>query len=645
MKSASLVAADQSAESIPETIGAIPTPLGTDFRLWAPSAKSVEVVVEGDAIGVPLKPESGGYFSATVERVRAGNRYKFRLDGGEAFPDPASRFQPDGPHGASEIVDPCAFAWSQFDKDWPGKQIDGQVLYELHIGTFTQERTFKAAIREFPRLRDLGITVLECMPLAEFAGETGWGYDGVSLFAPYHRYGTPDDLRAMIDAAHQHDLAVILDVVYNHLGPDGNYLGKYSEHYFSKANTEWGNAINFDGPNSLPVRKFFLANAVQWIQDYHFDGLRFDATQAIHDSGTHGLHIVAEISQVVRRAAGKRKTILVAENEPQDSCLVCPIEKNGFGLDAVWNDDFHHSAVVALTGRREGYFSDHLGKPQEFISAAKYGYLYQGQYYDWQKNPRGTSSLDVPATAFVTFLENHDQVANFGRAQHLRMISNPARYRAITGLWLLSPGTPMFFQGQEYGAETPFYYFAGHKGKLAEDVRAGRRQFMLQFANQDTAAMLACLKDPAADETFLASRLNPDEFNQHPEIVKLHTDLLRLRREDLAPDTVASRRVDGAVLGENCFVLRYITSSDDRLLVVNLGAGLDLPHLPEPLTAPPAGKQWKIKWSSESPDYGGSGASEPGRFGAWHVAGESALFLHPVETTFHPDEPKNGNLG
>ena len=647
-KPANLVAADEHSTSAAEFIGAQPCSGGTHFRLWAPSAESVEVVLEDGQLTVALKPEASGYFSAIVEHVPAGNHYRFRMDAGEAFPDPASRYQPEGPHGASEVVDPCTFEWSELDKKWPGKQIDGQVLYELHIGTFTPGGTFESAIREFSRLRDLGITVIECMPLAEFAGETGWGYDGVSLFAPHHRYGRPDDLRHMIDAAHQHGLAVILDVVYNHLGPEGNYLTKYSEDYFSKATTEWGNAINFDGANSVPVREFFLSNAVQWIRDYHFDGLRLDATQSIHDNGKHGMHIIAAISNAVRKAAINRKTILIAENEPQDSSLVLPIEENGYGLDAVWNDDFHHSAVVALTGRREGYFGDHLGKPQEFISAAKYGYLYQGQYYHWQKNPRGTSSLNIPASAFVTFLENHDQMANFGRSMHLRSISSPARYRAMTGLWLLSPGTPMFFQGQEYGAETPFYYFAGHKGKLAQAVKAGRREFMFQFANQDTDEMADFSKDPTANETFLASRLDPKEMDCHPEIVQLHTDLLRLRREDSVLNAASSRRVDGAVLGEHCFVLRYLTSSgDDRLLVVNLGTGLDIPHLPEPLLAPPAGQQWKIKWSSESPDYGGSGASEPGRFGAWHIVGESTLFLMPVpiNVAFQPEEPKAGNLG
>ena len=359
-------------------VGAEPVADGTRFRLWAPRAEGVAVVLEGRKVSFPLEVERNGYFSATVHGIRAGERYKFILDGGEPFPDPASRFQPEGPHGPSEIVDPSSFPWSEKEGKWPGISLDGQILYELHIGTFTPEGTFVAAISQFARLRDLGVTVIECMPVAEFAGNVGWGYDGVSLFAPFHRYGGPDDLRRMIDAAHQHGLGVILDVVYNHLGPEGNYLTKYSDDYFSSEDTEWGNAINFDGKNSIPVRDFYLANVTHWISEYHFDGLRLDATQSIHDNGSHGVHILAEIANEARASAGNRKTIIVAENEPQDSRLVRPPDQNGYGLDAVWNDDFHHSAVVALTGRREAYFSDHLGRPQEFISAAKYGYLYQG---------------------------------------------------------------------------------------------------------------------------------------------------------------------------------------------------------------------------------------------------------------------------
>ncbi len=620
----------------------------TSFRVWAPRAKQVDVILEGRRTPFPLVAECDGYFSASTSEVRAGDRYKLRLDGGEPFPDPASRYQPEGPHGPSQVIDPTLFPWSEHESTWPGVSIDGQVLYEMHVGTFTPEGTFAGAVGEFARLRGLGITVIECMPLAEFAGKVGWGYDGVSLFAPFHHYGTPDDLRRMIDAAHQLGLGVILDVVYNHIGPEGNYLTKYSADYFSKTDTEWGEGINFDGANSLPVREFFLANAALWIKEYHFDGLRLDATQSIRDSGSHGTHIIAEIAAEVRASAGNRKTILVAENEPQDSSLVRPVAENGYGLDAVWNDDFHHSAVVALTGRREAYFSDHLGRPQEFISAAKYGYLYQGQYYGWQSHPRGTSSLRIAPKAFITFLENHDQVANFGRSQHLRLVSSAARYRAMTALWLLSPGTPMFFQGQEYGAETPFYYFAGHRGDLAKAVSEGRAKFMLQFANQDTPEMKYRFRDPEADATFADSRLDPEEQGRHPELVQLHTDLLKLRREDSVISGKSARAIDGAVLGESCFVLRYLSpKQDDRLIVINLGIGIDLPHLPEPLVAPPNGHRWEVKWSSELPVYGGSGSSAPGRFGAWHVTGESTQLLIPVraEGPFKPDPPKDGNTG
>jgi maltooligosyltrehalose trehalohydrolase len=626
-------------------IGAQVEPNGTCFRVWAPTAKSVAVLFEGRDVQLAIEAAGNGYFSGTLPEVRRGDRYKFSLDGGEAFPDPASRYQPEGPHGPSEVIDATTYAWSNNEGNWPGISIEGQVLYELHVGTFTPDGTFLSAISQFSRLRDLGITVIECMPLAEFAGEVGWGYDGVSLFAPFHHYGTPDDLRRMIDAAHEHGLGIILDVVYNHLGPDGNYLSKYSRDYFSRTDTEWGDAINFDGENSIPVRAFFLANAAHWISEYHFDGLRLDATQAMHDNGSHGVHILAAIGSEVRASAANRRTIVIAENEPQDSRLVRPVEKNGYGLDAVWNDDFHHSAVVALTGRREAYFSDHLGHPQEFISAAKYGFLYQGQFYAWQGQARGTSSLGVASRAFITFLENHDQVANFGQSLHLRLISSAGRYRAMTALWLLSPGTPMFFQGQEYGAETPFYYFAGHTGDLARAVSEGRGEFMLQFANQDTPEMKRRFKDPKEPDTFGKSCLDPAEQNRHPEIVRLHTDLLALRRTDPVLSARPSVSIDGAVLGGGCFVLRYLTSThEDRLLVVNLGTGVDLPHLPEPLVAPPARYRWQVNWSSESPVYGGCGASAPGRFGAWHIPGESAQLLLPVlsDRPFPPDPPKTG---
>ena len=632
--------------SSPFFVGARLSSGGTFFRVWAPIATNVAVLIEDRDERFPLQPEGNGHFSGILAGICAGDRYKFSLDEQEPYPDPASHFQPSGVHGPSEIVDPAAYHWSNADASWPGVTLDGQVLYELHIGTFTPEGTFLGAIREFDRLKQIGITTIECMPIAEFAGTVGWGYDGVALFAPYHRYGTPDDLRRMVDAAHERGLGVVLDVVYNHLGPDGNYLAKYSPFYFSERGTDWGSALNFDGNNSRPVRDFFLSNAAHWIADYHFDGLRLDATQAIHDNGSQGIHILAEVGKVVRASAGDRSAIILAENEPQDCRLVGPLDQNGYGLDAVWNDDFHHSAVVALTGRREAYFTSHLGRPQEFISAAKYGFLYQGQYYAWQDHPRGTPSFGIAPEAFITFLENHDQVANFGRSFRLRSISSPGRYRAMTALWLLSPGTPMFFQGQEYGSEAPFHYFAGHTGELADAVSKGRRQSMLQFSNQDTPEMKAFFRDPEDPATFLESCLNPAEQQKHPGIVRLHSDLLAIRRSDPVFLDRIGVTLDGAVLLESCFVLRYLTPSyADRLMIVNLGTSVDLVQLPEPLVAPPPGCDWQVRWSSEWPVYGGSGSSAPGRFGPWHVPGECTMFLTPIPVTRPalPETSKTGN--
>ncbi len=352
------------------------------FRVWAPLCQRVQVVVEDGSSNSPdsqgnfdLVREPDGHFSGPVAAVKNGTLYWYRLDGlAEVYPDPASRFQPQGPHGPSEIVDPGLFTWT--DQAWPGVSINGQVLYETHVGTFTQEGTWDSATRELPELAALGITVLELMPVAEFPGNFGWGYDGVNLFAPTRLYGRPDDFRRFVDQAHCLGMGVILDVVYNHLGPDGNYLSKFSDDYFTdRYETDWGKAINFDGHSAGPVRDFYISNACYWIEEFHLDGLRLDATQTIYDQSPE--HIIAVITRRVRQAAGNRCVILVAENEPQDVKLVRPEDRGGYGMDALWNDDFHHSAMVALTGHNQAYYSDYLGSPQEFISAAKWGYLFR----------------------------------------------------------------------------------------------------------------------------------------------------------------------------------------------------------------------------------------------------------------------------
>jgi maltooligosyltrehalose trehalohydrolase len=590
-------------------IGAEVLPIGgVRFRVWAPQRRRVEVVLalkEGERTA-PLQPKGNGYFSGMIAAAAAGTLYRYRLDGGaDLFPDPASRFQPEGPHGPSQVIDPDRFPWT--DTAWRGLGLEGQVLYEMHIGTFTPEGTWEAAACQLPELAATGITVLEVMPVAEFPGRFGWGYDGVDLFAPTRLYGEPDDFRRFVDEAHAAGLGVILDVVYNHVGPDGNYLRHFSPAYFTnRYKTEWGEAINFDGPDSGPVREFFLANAAYWIVEFHLDGLRLDATQQIFDRSAD--NILAALTRQVRQAGHGRKTLLVAENEPQQTKLVRATERGGYGMDAVWNDDFHHSAVVALGGRNEAYFMDYLGDPQEFVSALKWGYLYQGQRYCWQKKRRGTPALDLGPAHFVLFLENHDQIANSGQGLRCHQLTSPGRYRAMTGLLLLAPGTPMLFQGQEFAASSPFFYFADHKPELAPLVARGRREFLSQFPRLAEPEMQATLPDPADPCTFARCRLDFSERHRHGEAYALHRDLLQLRRED--PVFRAQRHcgVDGAVLAPHAFVLRFFaTDGADRLLIVNLGRDLHYNPAPEPLLAPPEGQTWGIHWSSEDPRYGGQG--------------------------------------
>jgi maltooligosyltrehalose trehalohydrolase len=575
-----------------------------------------------------LDREDDGYFSGAF-KASAGDRYRFKLDDDDTlYPDPASRFQPEGPHGPSEIIDPRAFPWT--DRAWAGPQLQGQIVYEMHVGTFTPEGTWAAAVAELRELARIGVTMLEVMPAAEFEGRFGWGYDGVDLYAPMHRYGVPDDFRRFVDTAHGCGVAVILDVVYNHLGPVGNYLGAFSPAYFTdRYSNEWGEAINFDGPDAGPVREFFITNAGYWIDEFHLDGLRLDATQQIYDRSAE--YIVTAIGRRARDAAGPRRIVIVAENEPQDTRLVRPIAEGGSGLDALWNDDFHHSAMVALTGRSEAYYSDTRGEPQEFVSAAKYGYLFQGQYYHWQRNRRGTPAWGVPPAAFVVFLQNHDQIANSARGWRADKLTSPGRWRAMTALLLLSPGTPMLFQGQEFAASAPFLYFADFEPGLAAAVRRGRGEFLAQFPSIVDLERRGVLPDPGDRETFERCKLNLDERQTHAAAYALHVDLLRLRREDTAFCLQQSGGVDGAVLGPSAFALRFFTPDrvDDRVLVVNFGPDLLRPSYAEPLLAPPPNADWVCRWSSEDPAYGGHGTPDLWPDGCWVIPSETALVLSP----------------
>ena len=615
----------------------------THFRVWAPKANMLDVVLEPSSERSvertfhPLTQERDGYFSGTVT-CGVGARYRLRLNRSEKFhPDPASRFQPDGPHGSSYVVDPFAFKWT--DANWRGVKLAGQVIYEFHVGTFTPEGTWRAAADKLELLKSDGITSLEMMPISDFPGRFGWGYDGVDMFAPAHLYGTPDDLRALIDRAHALGLGVILDVVYNHFGPDGNYLGVYSDDYINRQRgNEWGDSINFDGENSGPVREFFITNGRYWIEEFHFDGFRFDATQSIHDKSEE--YIVGAIGRAAREAAGKRSILLFAENERQEAKLIRTREQGGDDLDGVWNDDWHHAAVVALTGRNEAYYTDYCGCPQEFISAAKYGYLYQGQAYSWQEAPRGYPSLDLKPEAFVSFLENHDQVSNSATGDRLRLPTSPGRYRAMTALLLLGPWTPLLFQGEEFGASTPFVYFSevGDE-KLREAVKKGRFEFLAQFPSAASAEVTLAV--PYEIETFRRCKLDWSERERNHAFSNLHRDLIKLRHEDSRLCQQSKGRLDGAVLRSESFVLRYFDEViDDRLLIVNLGGREELTSVPEPLLAPPADCTWEILWTSESQHYGGPGAVDIDTDEKWVLPAESALVFRPRRRTQPRKKPK-----
>lgn len=587
-------------------------------RVWAPAAHAVRLHLDGR--DVAMTAAGGGYFEIEVEAA-AGQRYGFKLDtADDVLPDPASRFQPDGPHGLSQLIDPSRYAWAH-DR-WTSAPVERHVIYEMHIGTFTREGTWAGAAARLPRLRDMGLTTLEVMPIAEFPGTFNWGYDGVQWFAPFHGYGTPDDFRAFVDAAHGLGLGVILDVVYNHLGPDGNYLPAFAPAFRStRHGNEWGDALNFDGADSAPVRALVLANTRYWVEEFRVDGFRLDAVQQIFDDSDE--YVVTALAREARDAAGARALLIVGEHEPQHADLVRPASEGGSGLDAIWNEDFHHAALVALTGARFAYYSDYRGDMRELAACIRHGFLFQGQHYPWQKATRGRPALDLPPFATVCCLENHDQVANTARGQRLHQRAAPGACRAMTALLLLGPWIPMLFQGQEFGSTKPFTFFADHGGALADAVETGRRGFMSQFRTLlDPEIELPRSNDRAAFERCI---LDDGEREDHADVIAFFRDLMHLRAAD--PVIGAADRVtDAAAIDAHTLVMRAHSSAGDRLLAVTLGSAFDLSRVAEPLVAPPASGPWRVLWHSERPAYGGSGMPplEPLR---WDIPGQSAVLL------------------
>lgn len=602
---------------------------GVHFRVWAPRCRSVSLLLEDESepSELVMESEGTGYFSLLTTNARTGSLYRFTVDHTEGrFPDPISRFQPHGPHGPSQVVDATQFEWHDFA--WSGVSMHGQVIYELHIGTFTVEGTYQAALEKLPSLKDLGITVVELLPVAEFPGKFGWGYDGVDLFAPTHLYGTPDDLRQFVDRAHQLGLGVLMDVVYNHFGPEGNYLRTFSDAYFSQRHSEnpWGETINFDDKRAAGVREYFSMNAAYWIDEFHCDGLRLDATQCIFDDSAE--HILTACNRWVKEAAGSRSTVLIAENPDQASRFVQPIDENGLGLEGIWDDDFHHAARVALTGRGEYFLSDFRGTASELWAAIRHGFAFQGQYTGGGER-RGEPAWGIPAERFVKYLENHDQVSNHVQGKRLRELCSPAMYRALTALWLLAPGTPMFFQGQEFGSTTPFVFFADLEARLEASIDEGRKAFLKSFRSQSDPANEPYFPRPGDRATFERCKL--DWTQKHEPTYQLHRDLLQLRRDDPLISAQCADWMHGATLNSHALAIRIVghgrRKGEHRLILTNLGSNFLYNPAPEPLLAPPTPHGWKLEWSSEHPSYGGIGTTEIETVSGWELPGQSTIVL------------------
>jgi maltooligosyltrehalose trehalohydrolase len=598
---------------------------GVTFTVWAPGHDALVLRLGEDDL--PMKAERDGYFSLTVAGARAGQRYWYKLPQG-LRPDPVSRYQPEGPFAPSVIVDPASFPWT--DDEWPGAPPRHRnVLYEMHIGTFTAAGTWGAARQQLQRLADLGVTTLEVMPIAEFSGRFGWGYDGVFLFAPFHEYGAPDDVRSFVDDAHRLGLSVILDVVYNHLGPVGNVLHDFTSRYFSAHDTEWGRGFNVDGPDSAAVREFMRANIRQWVCEYHFDGFRFDAIHAIVDRSPE--HIVNELTRHAREVAGPRRQYVIAENEAQDVNFLGDAQgtKPG-GLDSIWNEDWHHAAFVTLTGQNDAYCTDYDGTASEFASMARWNLLYQGQWYSWQNQERGSDARAYQGAAFVCFLENHDQVSNTGRGTRFHQVVHAGRWRAMVSLLLLGPSVPLLFQGQECATRAPFTYFADHEGDLVEAVRKGRLEFLSQFPTLRDPETRSILPDPGDEAAFRACKLDWCATTGAAEDARrLHTDLLTLRRTDAVLSMLGTSSVEVAASAPTpeVVLMRYTGADEERLVIVNLGRQTRL-RMNDPLLAPARGRQWVMSWCSERAAYGGRGVSDVAADGRWTLQANCVWVFH-----------------
>jgi malto-oligosyltrehalose trehalohydrolase len=576
---------------------------GARFALWAPGAGSVDLLLEG--VARPMASVGDGWFEVEAPEARPGARYNFRLPNGLVVPDPASRFQPEDVHGPSALTDTSAFGWT--DQAWRGRPWQTTVLYELHIGASTPEGTFRAAIDKLDHLAALGVTAIEIMPVADFPGARNWGYDGVLPYAPDATYGRPEDLAALVDAAHARDLMVILDVVYNHFGPDGNYLPTYAPAVFTdRHQTPWGDAVNFDGPGSAAVRALVIDNALYWLGDYHLDGLRLDAVHAILDDGP--VHILEELAQSARAAFPDRTVHLILENEDNGARLLdrppgCPPRL----YTAQWNDDVHHALHVAATGEDQGYYADYLRDTGKLGRALAEGFAFQGEVMRYRGGPRGEPCAYLPPDAFVAFLQNHDQIGNRALGERIDALADPRAVRAAQAVYLLLPQIPMLFMGEEWGATQPFPFFCDFPGALGDAVREGRRCEFARFPAFQDAALRARIPDPGALETFLSAKLDWSEPEGAPHAARLDwTRAILARRRDVITPRIAmigGRSATFEAIGQSAVSVSWRAGQASLRLDANLS-----PHavagFPEALDG--------VFWSE-----GEAGAD--GVFGPWTV--------------------------
>lgn len=586
------------------SLGAWPVAGGVRFRVWAPTRKRVEIVIEapGAPRREPLLAGTDGCHTIDLSGLAAGALYRYLLDGEGPFPDPASRFQPQGVHGPSEVVDPAGFAWS--DAGWRGLTLDRLTVYELHVGCFSAAGRFAGVTERLAELAELGVTAIELMPLADFAGDRNWGYDGVAPFAPARCYGRPDELRRLVDAAHGAGLGVILDVVYNHFGPDGAYQGAFSPFYFTQqSRTPWGDAINLHGAHATEVRRYLRENALHWIHEYHVDGLRLDATHALHDEGEP--KFLAELAEACARARPDRPPLLIAEDHRNLPALVLPRERGGRGLSAVWADDFHHQLRRHVAGDSEGYYRDFSGSAADLARTVRQGWFFTGQHSLHLDGPRGSDPAGLAPRRFVVCLQNHDQVGNRALGERLHHQLEPAVFRAATALLLCLPETPLLFMGQEFAASAPFLYFTDHNPELGRLVTEGRRREFASFKAFADESVRERIPDPQALETFRRSTLDWSEREREPHAsqLRLTKALLALRRDGLPLARPDWEGFAARESGEEGVALVRRDGPRASVALVRLRGAGPVAAPPGPLAGLPEAAAWRVLLSTEDPRF------------------------------------------